>query len=125
MAKKFENKEFRASVLTKFDFKCAYCGIDLSGERFHLDHFIPKRRGKYRDETKERGKDTFENYMPSCPQCNASKSDLSIEDFRERVYSRLVMLNKYSGEYRMAKRFGLVVEDNKPIIFHFESYIKD
>jgi 5-methylcytosine-specific restriction endonuclease McrA len=123
-------KEFRQLVLEKFDYKCAYCGIYLDGA-FHLDHYIPKRR--YTDthkelvrmgiiEHKEKGKDNFENYMPSCISCNSSKSDLSIEEFRDRIYNRLVRLNNNSSEYIIAKRFGLVIEVQNEIIFHFENY---
>lgn len=131
MANKSNDPELRRSVLLKFDCRCAYCGIDLSDGIFHLDHFIPKRRytETYYDlvrigkiEPQERGKDKFENYMPCCASCNSSKSDLNIEQFRNRVYDRVVRLNNNSGEYKIAKRFGLVIEVDKPIIFHFEKY---
>jgi len=128
---KSQSQEFRQSVLDKFGCKCAYCGIDLTGSVFHLDHFIPRRR--YNDTTlwyiqngfqekREKGSNKFENYMPCCPSCNSSKSDLNIEEFRDRVYDRLKRLNQHSGEYNIAKRFGLVIEVNKPVIFHFEKH---
>jgi hypothetical protein len=60
--------------------------------------------------------------MPSCISCNSSKSDLSIEEFRDRIYNRLVRLNNNSSEYIIAKRFGLVIEVENEIIFHFENY---
>jgi len=130
MSNKNKTQEFRNSVLDKYDKRCAYCGTDLHGT-FHLDHFIPKRRYTKTHyelvemgliDKKERGKDIFENYMPCCQSCNSSKSDLSIEEFRDRIYDRIVRLNKNSGEYNIAKRFGLIIEVNKPIIFHFEKY---
>lgn len=132
MSKKISDPIFRQSILNKFNGLCAYCGTDLSTGGFHIDHFIPKRRysktyqelvdrGIY--ERKPTGKDEFDNYMPCCAPCNSSKSDLSIEEFRDRVYDRVIRLNKNSHEYNIAKRFGLVIEVNKQVIFHFEKFI--
>jgi 5-methylcytosine-specific restriction endonuclease McrA len=122
--------EFRQSIFNKFGGKCSYCGIDLDN-KFHLDHFIPKRRynkthkelvsiGYYPD--MEKGNDKFDNLMPCCASCNSSKSDLSIEEFRVRVLERVERLNKFSGEYNIAKRFGLVKEISTQVIFYFEKF---
>lgn len=123
MAKHPFDPVVRQSVYDKYSGCCAYCGCDLLG-KFQVDHFIPKRRYKYKDwnfnKCLEIGKDIIENYMPCCCSCNSSKSDLSLEQFRDRIYDRVDRLNKYSSEYNIAKRFGLVQEIKSEVIFHFE-----
>lgn len=57
--------------------------------------------------------------MPACRMCNFYKSTLSIEDFRERVQTLLERLNKLFI-YRLAIRYGLVVEHRQDIVFYFE-----
>lgn len=122
-----KKKALKEQVFLKYNGRCAYCGIDLNNEIFHLDHFIPRRRYKYPElvsngtfEALEVGRDTYENLMPCCVLCNSSKNDLTIEQFRDRVENRTQTLNKNSSEYRVAKRYGTVIETNKNVIFYFE-----
>ncbi len=49
------------------DFKCFYCGITLSHNNWHLDHYIP---------ISKHGKNLFTNIVPSCPTCNLMKSNM-------------------------------------------------
>jgi len=53
--------------------KCAYCNKDCS-EDFHVDHKTPLSRG---------GDNHNENLALSCPSCNYSKGDMTIEEFLE------------------------------------------
>ncbi len=117
------NKKEREIVYSKCGGKCAYCGCELQ-KGWHVDHIIPLRRNecdyilsKY---NKVRGENSFENYYPSCRSCNIWKSTYSVEQFRLEVKSQLDKVNRYSANYRNAKRFGLVEEIIKPIIFYFE-----
>ena len=123
---KTSNPELRRRVLLKTNCRCAYCGIELS-DSFQVDHIEPKRRYKnpYPNVPVIRGGDNEENLFACCASCNSSKSDLSIDDFRDRVYDRLNRLRNYSGEYNIAKRYGLVIENPKPIIFYFETLFQD
>jgi len=122
-------KEKRQSLFDKYGGKCSYCGCDLTDSNFQVDHYIPKRRGAtsvhHSNYNKVKGSDSIENLYPCCGSCNASKSDLDLEDFRGRVYDRVLRLNQYSTEYNIAKRFGLVQEIDKPVIFHFETFINN
>ena len=122
-------KEKRQSLFHKYGGKCSYCGCDLTENNFQIDHYIPKRRGSndfyHSNYKKEKGSDNIENLYPCCGSCNASKSDLDLEDFRERIYDRINRLNKYSTEYNIAKRYGLIQEIKKPIVFHFEIYLNN
>ena len=119
----------REIVFNKYDGRCAYCGCDLQ-KGWHIDHINPIRRNEtdesiermnsYRKTPLTRGKDSIENYNPACRQCNIWKSTYSIEQFRKEVSEQVNRLNNYSANYRNAKRFGLVEEIIKPVIFYFE-----
>jgi 5-methylcytosine-specific restriction endonuclease McrA len=63
---------------------------------------------------------TFENQMPACASCNINKHSLSLEEFRSLIQGFMKHLNEHSTQYKIAKRYGLVTEDIKPIIFYFE-----
>lgn len=112
----------RKAVYNKFGGYCAYCGCDLKNTIFHVDHLVPKRRKASIEERKilPTGTDDFSNLMPACDSCNSCKSDLTLEEFRYRVSDRIFRLNEYSSEYQIAKRFGLITENNIHIQFHFE-----
>lgn len=55
--------------------RCVYCGCKLDFYNFHCDHILPKSKG---------GKDAG-NLIPSCPDCNNIKSNMSIEQFRKTL----------------------------------------
>jgi len=59
---------------------CFYCGC--LPKKIYVDHFKPTSIG---------GSDRLCNLFPSCHRCNILKSDLSLEDFRER-YVRMEIL---------------------------------
>ncbi len=131
MSNKFNNPVLRNAVMEKCNGRCGYCGTKLTSSIFQIDHIVPKRRvkgnlhqlvrdGLY-DPTVVRGDDSFENLMPCCSSCNCCKSDLDLEDFRDRISDRVSRLNIYISEYVIAKRFGLVKEVKKPVIFYFET----
>lgn len=71
-------KENRKLVFDKCDGHCAYCGSVISIDNFQIDHKDPLKRtsnGVERDYS-------FENCMPSCGQCNSSKSSFDLEVWR-------------------------------------------
>jgi 5-methylcytosine-specific restriction endonuclease McrA len=65
---------------------------------------------------------TIENQMPSCASCNISKHSGTLEDFRSLISGFMKHLNEHSTQYKIAKRYGLVKEDVKPIVFYFEAF---
>ena len=123
------NKKERELVYNKCNGRCAYCGCELQ-KGWHVDHINPIRRNesdeniermnRFRETPLVRGENNIDNYYPACRQCNIWKSTYSIEQFRNEVESQLSKVNRYSANYRNAKRFGLVEEIVKPIIFYFE-----
>lgn len=55
-------------TLNYFNNKCAYCHKLIDNSNTHMDHFIPVSNG---------GTFIFKNIIPSCPECNQSKSKKS------------------------------------------------
>lgn len=96
-------------------------------------------RGMTEDEMSEKGikwiepRDIFDGYdhperlnidnqMPACASCNINKHSDSLEDFRALIQGFVGSLNKSIVQYKIAKRYGLVEETVKPIVFYFESF---
>lgn len=129
-------KQQRQAIYDKFDGKCAYCGCDLNG-KFHVDEMQPCRRN-YRD---ERVPGTYkwkrilegyehperlhiDNQMPACASCNINKHSMSLEDFRSLIQGFKKHLNDVSTQFKISKRYGLVIEVDKPVVFYFETVNK-
>ncbi len=120
----------RDRIKAKFLGKCAYCGDPL-GDRWHVDHkdAIVREMKWSREEGKLKptGKcgqpqnKTEDNEYPACIPCNMNKSSLPLEYWRKQIASRLAALNERSTDYKTAKRFGLVEESPKAVVFWFEA----
>ena len=118
-------KEERQMVFEKYGGKCAYCGCLLT-KGWHVDHLKPIRRKKYKkDECRYPQRACAENYMPACASCNINKHAMKLEDFRKLVEGFMTHLNERNTQYKIAKRFGLVMENVKPVVFYFEQFEKE
>jgi hypothetical protein len=62
----------------------------------------------------------MDNLLPSCGRCNKWKSTFTIEDFRKIVGTSLVRLERDTPNYRLARDFGLLTENNIDVVFYFE-----
>jgi len=126
------NKSDRESIRMKYGGKCAYCGCDLV-KGWHVDHIEPIRRLKllsvgangkknwYAAGSMHPELETIQNMNPACASCNINKHGDTLEAFRERIFKFINSLNEYSVQYKIAKRYGLIEETNKPVIFYFEN----
>lgn len=65
--------------------------------------------------------DVFENMVPACPSCNKMKDVQDIEGFRRTMTNFVESLNKYSVQYKFAKKYSLVEETNNKVVFYFET----
>lgn len=45
---------------------------------------------------------------------------MSLEEFREAIAKFVQSLNLYNTQYKIAKRYGLLVEVEAPVTFYFE-----
>ena len=116
------NKTERQLVFDKYNGRCAYCGCILT-KGWHVDHLKPIRRKKYKKgECRYPQRECIENYMPACASCNINKHAMKLEDFRQLVAGFMKHLNERNTQYKIAKRYGLVVEQEKPVIFYFEQH---
>ena len=113
----------RVSVYNKYKGRCAYCGNKIKYEDMHLDHITPKYRGSTNTELSKynivKGKDSIENFNPSCGSCNCSKSTFTIENWRNELLLKHDRLIRDNSSYRIINRFGIVKIKNE-ITFYFE-----
>ncbi|MDF2381338.1 HNH endonuclease [Nostoc ellipsosporum NOK] len=131
MAKKNYTRE---QVRQKCNGKCAYCGEVLPEKGWHIDHIQPI----IRDWKYVRGKngydnkkvytgcrnpelDCIDNCLPACAKCNINKHSMSVEEFRQAIYKYVQSLNLRMVQYQMAKKYGLVQETSRQIVFYFET----
>lgn len=127
ISKKEQQREF---IYNKYNGHCAYCGCELQ-KGWHIDELLPVRRNFKWNKTRYVHDGTYEhperlhidNQMPSCPSCNINKHSMSLEEFRSLITGFMKHLNEVSTQYKIAKRYGLVKETIKPVIFYFESKI--
>jgi 5-methylcytosine-specific restriction endonuclease McrA len=110
-------KKERQQVHDKYGGRCAYCGEHLV-KGWHVDHIEALDRWAHEDRSHL---NCMANYNPACASCNINKHSASLEDFRRLIGGFIPSLNKYSTQYKLAKRYGLVVETDKPVVFYFET----
>lgn len=132
-------KADRQKLYAKYGGRCAYCGCELV-KGWHVDEIEPVRRSwKYKKD--EMGQLIYNNkgnpikihYMehperlhidnqnPACASCNINKHSNTLEQFRENIAGYLKSLNERMVQYKMVKKYGLVVETEKPVVFYFET----
>jgi hypothetical protein len=124
-------KQNRQLIFDKYKGKCAYCGCELT-KGWHIDEIEPVRRNHVYNKDKHRWEINkanpmmhperlhIDNQNPSCASCNINKHSMTLEEFRTSITGYMKHLNEKSTQYKIAKRYGLVVEDIKPIVFYFE-----
>lgn len=107
---------------------CAYCGVKLDFNKFHVDHIKPLHRGYSTEELSrmniERGKNHISNYNPSCPSCNSSKSTYTLENWKTAIRNKVNGLRRDSSSFRILLRYNVVNVNNDKVKFHFEDYGK-
>ncbi len=123
----FLTKEKRLLIFNKYNGKCAYCGIDLDFNLFHVDHIIPKRRGDTQDYLNKyskgiiKGKDNLDNLNPSCCSCNSSKSTFTLDQWRNEINLKYNRLIRYDSTFKLLVRFKIIKKNEKEILFYFET----
>ena len=66
----------RRRVFDRTKGRCAYCGDRLTLNTYTIDHITPRAYGGSEDER---------NMVASCHQCNNSKKDLTVEEYRRKT----------------------------------------
>lgn len=122
----------RQEVYDKYDGRCAYCGQKIEIKDMQVDHIIPKFHysesygclivdGRKFDDY---GLNDIRNLNPACRSCNKFKTAFTLEDFRKELEAQVLRLRKYQNTFRIAERYGLVVAEEKPVVFYFEKVNK-
>lgn len=104
-------KSVRLKVHEKYNGHCAYCGCELELKDMQVDHIESVYWYN--------GANDIENYNPACRMCNFYKSTMPIADFRKQL-GKLTSRLKDIFIYRLAKKYGLITEVEKPVKFYFE-----
>ena len=105
------SKAERIQIYDKCNRRCAYCGYDLEYKDMQVDHANPLRCG---------GADEMSNMIPACRSCNHYKATLTVEEYRKYIESIPDRLNRDSIPFAVGKRFGVVSENRKRVVFWFE-----
>ena len=113
-------KKERELIFNKYNNKCAYCGCELK-KGFHVDHIEPIVRNWLNGTCEKPENENLENHNPSCPSCNIQKNSYTLEQFRENIKQFVNSLNQYSTQYKFAKKYGLVSENEIDVKFYFET----
>jgi 5-methylcytosine-specific restriction endonuclease McrA len=104
-------RALRERVKARFDGRCGYCGE--KPKTLVIDHIVPVQGG---------GSSNESNLMPACASCNNYKMTHRLEFFRSELADQVVRLRRYSVNFRLAERFGLVSETGAKIVFYFERF---
>lgn len=75
-------KEEWFEVMNKYEWKCLYCGCDLTKYNRSMDHIIPISKG---------GRNIKENIAPACKHCNSSKKDKYLHEWLHPLHLREVL----------------------------------
>lgn len=121
-------KSIRELVWVKYDKHCAYCGKEIEYKQMQVDHIEAHWHSYTEDQCAKyglkKGSNEIDNLNPACARCNKWKDTMSIETFRNEIQQQLIRLKRDSSNYRLALDFGMIKENNEPIVFYFEKHNK-
>lgn len=110
-------KEVRKQVYDMYDGHCAYCGCKLEYKDMQVDHIDCVYVSELH---KEPVKDTLDNYLPACRQCNFYKSTFTIEEFRDRIQTTCLKNLEATFNFKLLKKYNIIQVNDEPIKFYFE-----
>lgn len=67
----------KQSVFIRDNYKCQYCGKDLTSRNATVDHVLPVSKG---------GKNSYQNCVTSCKPCNNWKSDMLLSQTNMQLH---------------------------------------
>lgn len=91
-----DSSYLRGAIFASYNEKCTYCGRLMQQRDMHIDHVIAQHMESSHDEDvlqylfeleqENFIVDSIENYLPSCPACNLSKSNRAFTAANLRFY---------------------------------------
>lgn len=113
-------KKIRQQVYNMFDGHCAYCGCELEMKDMQVDHVESVFLTNYWNTMDSDELNNIKNYMPACRACNFYKGSWKLEQFRENLTTMLYRNLAKNFNYKLLKKYELIKEDIKPVVFYFE-----
>jgi hypothetical protein len=120
------NEKLRKLVRAKFDGLCAFCGYPL-GKQCLIWDIEPIRTVVGPGGKLTRTGEGLDNLLPACKSCGSVRTKhgrkMTIQQFRADIAQTFRFLRSggiTATSYGRSIRFGLIVETNNPIVFHFE-----
>ena len=110
------SKKTRQLVYNKYNGRCAYCGKQITMKQLRVDHFIPFRRKNSKNEDEI---ESIDNYIPACHSCNYYKRARSPQSMKRDI-KKLPQRLQTLFIYRLAKRYGLIQQTPKDIVYLYE-----
>lgn len=112
---KAKKTDRRRIVFGKYNGRCAYCGQEITIDKFQIDHIHPKHLSHLENMNNDR----LENLNPSCQKCNNYKHGMRLDVFRKELSLQVKRLMK-NAQFNRALRFEQIEITEKPIVFYFE-----
>lgn len=117
-------KKVREAVYKMYDGHCAYCGCELEMKDMQADHVESVYRNWFNQYNgtalSVNELNSLSNFMPACRACNFYKGTSSIDTFREHLTTMLYRNLADNFNYKLLKKYGMIKEDIKPVVFYFE-----
>jgi len=113
----------RENLVTAWKNRCVYCGESVNARFVQVDHAIPLvlqnqilLLSKFVDLPTLNLNDDW-NLFPTCKSCNNWKGGNTVLGFRNELEQQVSRCEKYSRNYRMAIRFGLLKIEKEKVVF--------
>lgn len=97
----------KARALEAQDYRCCYCGCELTLENSTFDHVIPRAEG---------GQNTLDNKVISCEPCNSEFADAPPKQKVLALYRRLMQVIAERDSARDNE--FIVIEATQPALMH-------
>jgi hypothetical protein len=97
------SKKLRFEVFKRDMFTCQYCGSKPPSVILEVDHIFPKSKG---------GKDSIDNLLCSCFDCNRGKSDKPLDVLPATPEFKLAMIKERAEQLREYNKYFLEVEEH-------------
>lgn len=111
----------KKAVIEKYNYRCAYCGCEITLRGFEIDHIVPKLLCRQHLGRIPKEFDELVNLNPACSSCNNYKRAHSLETFRSEIEKQIFRLRRDIPTFRLAERYGLINCTEKDVTFYFET----
>lgn len=92
----------KQNIFVRDEYKCQYCGKELTSENATVDHILPQARG---------GKNSYINCVCSCKPCNQWKADKMLSETNMQLFKNPLHPSFLEFMYLKAKSFGINMKE--------------